>query len=333
MEAYRSLYTASADWSKPFKRLAAVAAIRGGADPRQAAREFGTTPARLNALSDASKDPVKEMFGLSWDEAGNSDGKARRLAARGLGQMMLGSVAERAFETLFRREVGTGDLLLSDLRDARNDTDYHVRDASDRPVFRFNIKSHGTQFRNARELVGLEPDNCFALATYKIYQGLLKEEDERLPYVFVVATTPSLTGELIGLRAPEPILRLATLLKASKGVDGLGKRDVEERMVAVLLGDGAPEQFKAVRDEVLITLESADWRALSARKADRLLRTLLFDRVYAVKVRGFAQNYPNAELDMHFSLSGDMTSLHEFVRIYKDEGLHKLTSMLARGDI
>lgn len=332
MEAYESLYPAPADWSKPFRRLAAVAAVRGGADPKKAAREFGTTSATLTKMA-AAADPIKDMFGLSWDEAADPEHKKHKSARKGLGQMVLGTVAEVAFERLFEREVGTGDLALKDLRGSRNDTDYHVQDSSRRPVFRFNIKSHGTQFRNARELVGLEPDNCFALATYKIYQGLEKENEERLPYVFVVATTPSLTGESIGSKAPDGLLRLATLLKASSGVAELGKRGVEERIVEVLVGPEAPDTFKAVRDEVTQTLEAADWRVISAHKANRLLRELLFERVYAVKVRGFAQNYPNAELDMHFSLSGDMTPLHEFVKVYKDGGLHKLTSLLARGDI
>jgi hypothetical protein len=85
-----------------------------------------------------------------------------------------------------------------------------------------------------------------------------------------------------------------------------------------------------VAESIVPQLEAADWRVLSAAKADRLLRDLLFDRVYAVRVRGFAQNYRNAELDMHFSLSGDLTTLHDFLRIYKDSGLHGLTSHLSR---
>lgn len=38
-------------------------------------------------------------------------------------------------------------------------------------------------------------------------------------------------------------------------------------------------------------IERAEWRVISARKADQLLRSTLFERVYAVRVRAFAQNY------------------------------------------
>lgn len=70
---------------------------------------------------------------------------------------------------------------------------------------------------------------------------------------------------------------------------------------------------------------------ISARKADDLLRKKLFDRVYAVRVRAFARNYPNAELDMHFSLNEDLTRLEEFLDLLKTRGLHGLTAHLERG--
>jgi hypothetical protein len=57
----------------------------------------------------------------------------------------------------------------------------------------------------------------------------------------------------------------------------------------MLLSENAPADFRRiVTDSIVPQLEAADWRVLSAAKADRLLRELLFDRVYAVRVRGFA---------------------------------------------
>jgi hypothetical protein len=53
---------------------------------------------------------------------------------------------------------------------------------------------------------------------------------------------------------------------------------------------------------------------LSARRADRLLREKLFERVYAVRVPGFARLFGKAELDMHFSLAQDLRDLHGFLR-------------------
>jgi hypothetical protein len=61
---------------------------------------------------------------------------------------------------------------------------------------------HGTPFRKAKELVGLESEDCFALATYQIYQGIQKLESERLPYVFVVVGVAGLTGASVGAAIP-----------------------------------------------------------------------------------------------------------------------------------
>ena len=47
-------------------------------------------------------------------------------------------------------------------------TDYRVLNGGGRQVFRLNIKFHGTLFGKAPELVGLDSEDCFPLATYKI---------------------------------------------------------------------------------------------------------------------------------------------------------------------
>jgi hypothetical protein len=134
-----------------------------------------------------------------------------------IGQLLLGELAERAFEGIYKETMGTNELILEDDRGARNETDYRVLNGQRRPVFRINIKFYGTLFRNARTLVGLEPEDCFALATYKIYQGLQKHESERLPYVFVIVGVPGLTGAGVGAAVPEDLVHMVSLLHAAKG--------------------------------------------------------------------------------------------------------------------
>jgi hypothetical protein len=83
--------------------------------------------------------------------------------------------------------------------------------------------------------------------------------------------------------------------------------------------------FKRIRD--------ARWYVLSARRGDSLLREKLFERVYAVRVPGFARHFGKAELDMHFSLKQDLRELHGFLRELREGGLQRASSMLERGDI
>jgi len=78
-------------------------------------------------------------------------------------------------------------------------------------------------------------------------------------------------------------------------------------------------------------IRNALWRVLSARKADALLREKLFERAYALRARAFAKNYGGAELDMHFSVSQELVSLEELLRVLRDGGLQALSVYLERG--
>lgn len=114
-----------------------------------------------------------------------------------LAQLMLGALTEERFERE-KAELTAGHLMVEDHRLGRTDTDYRVLNGSRRPIFRINIKFHGSAFEQARERVGLAPAECFALATYKINQALIRQRDEALPYVFLVLSCLELTARVVG---------------------------------------------------------------------------------------------------------------------------------------
>lgn len=312
----------------PPKALALIEAahhVKLGEQADQWAKRVGSTRRRITELAD-SADPVHRVLQCTLVDAA---GDAMRRPEAMLGQLLLGEIAERAFADIYRTTMGTDDLRLEDDRSSRNETDYRVLNGQNRPVFRINIKFHGTPFRKAAELVGLQPEDCFALATYKIYQGLQKHETERLPYVFVIVGVPGLTGAAVGNSIPEDLKHVVSLVHAGKGVSG--KRGIEERVIAYLLDTDPGEPFQSALRTFQDRIRSAAWYALSARKADKLLREKLFQRVYGVRVRAFARNYGNAELDMHFSLAEDLTPLMDFLQSARERGLHGLAVDLERG--
>jgi len=312
------------DWPKPFHLLSAVTAVRDGQSPAEAAKAVGTTSKNLQRLVDAP-DIVIALMGELPPGFVEKSLKLRAI----VGQLIIGNLAERVFEEMYRRTVGNTELRLEDDRSSGGDTDYLVRNGQDRQVFRLNIKFHGSQFRKARELVGLEPEDCFALATYKIYSALQKQEKEHLPYIFVVVGVPNLTGSVVGEAVPYELVDFATRAKYAPRVEG--KRKIENAIVEAITS--RPSDFGL--DAILLTfqeqIKSATWRVLSARRADKLLREQLFERAYALRVRGFAMNYRGAELDMHFSVTSDLNLLEDMLRILRDDGLHALSVYLERG--
>jgi hypothetical protein len=215
------------DRPKPFHLLPAVVAARGGQSLTEAAKAAGTKVKNLQRLVD-SPDIVRGLLG---DVPVDSTDKALKLRAT-IGQLIIGNLAERVFEDMYRTTVGSTELRLEDDRFSGGDTDYLVRNGQDRQVFRLNIKFHGSQFRKARELVGLEPEDRFALATYKIYSALQKQEKEHLPYIFVVVGVPNLTGSVVGEAVPEDLVEFATRARHAPRVEG--KRKIENAIVEAI---------------------------------------------------------------------------------------------------
>jgi len=311
-------------WPKPFNLLSGRRAVSDGFPVSEAARLVGTSPAHLKKFLEAP-DVVEHLLGPRPVDYETKEQKVRAI----VGQLIIGNLAERVFENIYRETVGTNELRLEDDRLSGGDTDFLVKNGRDRQVFRLNIKFHGSQFRKARELVGLEPQDCFALATYKIFSALQKQQKEHLPYIFVIVGVPNLTGAVAGSAVPALVAQFATLARHSPRF--VGKRKIEDVIVKAITG--RPTELGAA--ELLADFErqirSAEWKVLSARRADQLLREKLFDRAYALRVRGFAMNYKGAELDMHFSISEDLHSLEELLQVLRDGGLPHLIGYLERG--
>ena len=322
----RKIFSAS-EIPKPFALLEAASRVAQGEDPSTIAREIRSTRAKVQEVADAT-DPIRAVFGLSLTDAFSDDVLAK--TRRGVGQMLLGTLAERSFEATYRSIVQTDELRLEDDRAGRTDTDYRVYNGQDRPVFRINIKFHGSSFRRAAELVGLESSDCFPLATYKIYSATEKQEQEYLPYLFVIVSIPGLTGDSAGAAVPEDVAHLTALYMRSSQPR---KRNFEDSIVHHLVDAPQVRSLAEAIERISVQIDSAPWRVISARRADRLLHELLFDRVYAVRVRGFASNYSRAEVDMHFSISRDLTALEDMLVLLRDHGLQGLTTRIERGDL
>lgn len=240
---------------------------------------------------------------------------------QGIAQILLGTLAERRFEVFAREMTGGRDLRIEDHRRSRTDTDYRVLNGGGDPVFRLNIKFHGALFKQARDTVGLEPEDCFALATYKIHNALLRQEKDVLPYMFVVLSVRDLNAGTVAEFVPE---RYAWALDVLEG-----DRVFEEAIVGALVHEDYEQRFRAVLDR----MPAGEFRVISAAKAAKLMHEKLFQRVFALRQRGFTRAYRNAEIDMHLSLSTEMTPMARFFELVREESLQVVAVKLYRGDL
>jgi hypothetical protein len=242
-----------------------------------------------------------------------------------LGSLLLGGAGERAFEHIYASEMQTSEVEIQDDRGGRTDADYILLNGSKRPLYRLNIKLHGTLFRSAQEQVGLAPEDCFPLATYKIGQALEKQQSGHLPYLFIVVTRSGLQAQTVGSSVPSDVI---AALVAGRVLFNEKKREFEERLIQQLEAT-EPALIKGLDNR----LEAAEWFVFSARRADILMRQMLFDRVFALRTRNFTQAFRNAEIDMHLSFSQDMMPLREFLRRTKQQSLAVVVSQIERGTI
>ncbi len=234
--------------------------------------------------------------------------------------MLLGALAERRFEELTDIITGGRVLKIEDHRPSRSDTDYRLLNGNGNPICRLNIKFHGTLFRDAARYVGLEPLDCFALATYKIHNALKRQEAERLPYVFLVLSIPDLRSADLGPLIPDDYVWALAVLE--------GKRALEEAIVDRLRSTGHRDHFRPIFER----MTEGQFRIISAQKAYKLLREKLFERVHALTLKGFTRRFRNAEVDMHFSLSTELTPIRTFLELLVRESPQKFAVGLYIGD-
>jgi hypothetical protein len=311
----------SGTWPKPLHILQALSLCDSGNSLIEAAKAVGTNQALVRKALEGP-DPIPAVLGLALNKI---DDRYRRRATQILGQLLLGRCAEIAFEQIYKSEMHSEEFELRDLREGRTDTDYRLHNGRGRPIYRVNIKFHGSQFRRAPEMVGLDSSDCFALATYKIHSAIEKQKQEGLPYFFAIVGVPNLTGESVGRDIPPFLVETVALI--DQAPKGKSKRDVEDATVETLVQNRNPV-FQKTLERIL----SADWYVLSARRADKLLRELLFDRVFALRMRSFARVFGRAELDMHFSLSKDLIPLKQFLATLREGGPQRITTLMERGD-
>jgi hypothetical protein len=315
----RHLY-GSDDWPKAFRPLLINEIAKSGASDRNIARQVGTTNAKVVQARTSSSISTAVMGIVPADVPERIESVRKNLAG-----LLRGRAAEIAFEDIYKSSMHSSEFELVDVREGRSDTDYRLLNGGGRRLYRINIKFFGSNFRQGPELVGLQPEDCFPLATYKIHGALQKQEQEHLPYLFIIVGVPGLTAEALAPAIEDKYVLPLAWLSASKLA---GKRDLEDKVVDRIVDDNSRAYQQAYG-----RIRAADWFVLSARRADKLVHDLLYERVFALRVRNFTKAYSRAEVDMHLSLSADMTSLGEFLSILQNEGPHKTIGMLERGSI
>jgi hypothetical protein len=303
--------------SREVRRILAIQRLLSGESANDVASKFGLQKRALVVAAERVR-----AEGLSGLTAYSGRITEQDLARRrnGIAQMVLGLLAERRFEELSNEITGTGTLRIEDHRLSRTDTDYRLLNGQSNPICRLNIKFHGTLFRESQRFVGLAPEDCFALATYKINNALKRQKAERLPYVFLVLSVRDVSAADVARVVSDDYVWALSALE--------GRMAIEEAIVKRLLVPDDLGRFRPILDR----MPEGQFRIISAQKAYNILKEPLFERVHALSLKGFTRRFSRAEVDMHLSLSQELTPVRTFLELLVRESPQKFAVRLYIGD-
>jgi len=317
----RDIYGGTPSDIAQIRQVLAVDRVLHGESLEAVSRDARVQTHRLRKL-------VASVQQAGWSAFGNIaaiSAEEFATAKNGIAQMLLSLLAERRFIQLSNQITGAGVLKIEDHRPSRTDTDFRLMNGGGRPLCRLNIKFHGTAFRESRRYVGLEPEDCFPLATYKINNADKRQHAENLPYVFIVLTALDLSAAEVARIVPDEYVEALVVMRQ---VVSTGKLALEERVVERLLASDQLPRFESI----LTRMPEGQFRVLSASRAIDLLKKHLFDRIHALSLKAFNRKFRNAEVDMHFSLTQDLTPVRTFLELTR-ESPQVFAIKLWRGEI
>jgi hypothetical protein len=179
-----------------------------------------------------------------------------------------------------------------------------------------NVKTASTPFQKARDLVGLEPDDCIPIPVYKA-SGALEALPNLLYVVSVdftlVATLDRLLPELF---SPDERIVWDVLNKH----EGARLRTAEDAFV-----------FSMVRrhwDRIRETIVNNPFHAVSARKSIRVLQTKP-KRTPGIGLRAWGTG-ANAEVNVHLSIREDTTPWRDVATRIEERSLSDVIAAINR---
>lgn len=206
--------------------------------------------------------------------------------------MVVGTMAERAFRNEHLTALEREGFDIIDYHERGENRDYAVeRDGSELPL---NVKVASTMFREARRIVGLDPNDCIPLPAYKAVSA-----SERVPallYVFLVDFTlrERVDALISGLAGP-----LEIVWHVLSWYAGPGARAAQDRYTSVLFE-------RHGRDLMALVPDATSFRAISAQRSLAILRRLP-RRVPGLGVKAAGRGVFQAEVNVHVSVRDETT--------------------------
>lgn len=236
-------------------------------------------------------------------------GEPRDTVKGGFQNQVVGRIAERVFRDDHLAALESDGFDIVDYHEQGENRDYGAqRDGLELPI---NVKVASTLFRNARQVVGLDPEDCVPISAYKAIGAAERVPD--LIYVDLVDFTLREKVDLFmdGLDGP-----LAVGWHLLSWYGGSGVRRAEDAYVDALFAEHG-EALKRLAPPV------SQFRVISAKRVLAILRHVP-RRVPGLGVPGAGTGGFVAEVNVHVSVSDEMVPWNEIAEALRAEGIQPI---------
>ena len=222
---------------------------------------------------------------------------------------------ERFIELLDDLQASRPSVHYSDEREVRHSlTDLTLQENElELPI---NVKTAGTRFRQAQQLVGLSPDDCLPIPAYKAHGALARVPN----LIYVVSVDYDLVDNLNNLLPSLFQRNEAIVWSLLNNYKGALIRSAEDSFIFSTVRKYWPEFKKIVKD--------TPFHVISARKAIRILNTQP-QRTPGIGLRAWGTG-ARAEVNVHLSIQEDTTPWQEVRERIKNKGVADIIEAINR---
>lgn len=168
-----------------------------------------------------------------------------------------------------------------------------------------NVKNAGTRFESAKQLVGLEPDDCIPIPVYKAYDAIEKEPNLLYAVAIDYGLIDSINLHLVNLFNENE----AVVWRILNDYSGTRIRDAEDKFVYGITA----RHWDGIRDN----FANPEFRLISARKSIRILQKQP-KRTPGIGLRAWGTG-ASAEVNVHISVAEETKPWNEvFDRIVEN---------------
>ena len=237
----------------------------------------------------------------------------RRVRNQAFQNLVVGTIAERVFRNSHLADLEAAGFIVCDLHERGENRDYAVqRDGLELPI---NVKVASTMFRNARQTVGLDPQDCIPISTYKAIGA-----SERVPDLVYIDLVDFTLREKVDafMHALQGSLALAWALLSWYG--GPGLKHAQDEYVATLFDQ---------HGDALVKLAPGvtSYRVISAQRVLAIMRANP-RRVPGLGVPAAGTGTFNAEVNVHVSVEQETVPWDDVAETLRRQGIQAVLDQI-----